>query len=51
MKKIIFSVAILAAFTIVSCKKANREFECTTSTGTYSIKFTDKTTKGQAKID
>ena len=51
MKKLIFSVATLAAFTIVSCKKANRVCECTISGQTISYKFTDKTTKGQAKID
>ena len=51
MKNLIIVAAILAVFAVVSCKKANRVCECTDFTGTTSIKFTDKTTKGQAKID
>ena len=49
MKKLILSATVLVALTIVSCKKANRVCECTTSDGTISYKLTDKTTKGEAK--
>ena len=51
MKKIILGVAVLAAFSLASCKKANRVCECTHTDGKPSSQYTieDKTTKKNAK--
>lgn len=50
MKNLILAAAILAAFTVVSCKKADRVCECTSSVdGTITYTFTDKTPKGGVK--
>ena len=48
MKKIILGVAVLAAFSLASCKKANRVCECTSSGTTTDITLEDKTTKKNA---
>ena len=49
MKNTLLAITIIIAFTVVSCKKADRVCECTGSDGSYSIKYTDKTSKGEAK--
>ena len=50
MKNLILAAAILAAFTVVSCKKADRVCECTSlADGKTTYTFTDKTPKGGVK--
>lgn len=61
MKKIMFGAAVLAAFSLASCKKADRVCECTYPNGggsdkvTYVDKMSKKTAKflceGDSKVD